>query len=88
MLTQTPRESRVRRMVNDLAVAEVLMIQATVESAEILSAGLADISEQLAADGPRRADQPSLPALLQHTAAKAVEPYTTRLAYFRQLTDL
>ncbi len=88
MQTEPPRESRVRRFVNDLAVAEVLMIQATVESAEILSAGLADISEQLSADRPRRVDQPSVPTLLQHTAARAVEPYTTRIAYFRQLTDL
>ena len=88
MQAQLPRESRMRRLVNDLVVAEVLMIQATVESAEILSAGLADISDHLLVDGPSRVDPPSLPSLIQHTAERAIEPYATRFAYFRQLTDL
>ncbi len=88
MQTDLPQESRMRRFVNDLAVAEVLMIQATVESAEILGASFADISDQLLIDRPTQVDQPSLSSLIQHTAEKAIEPYATRLAYFRQLTDL
>ena len=81
-------ESRLRRLVNDLAVAEILMIQATVESAEIIGTGLTDIAEQFRINPEEREAESSLAKLLRGTAERAVEPYTTRLTYLRQLSDL
>ena len=70
------RESRVRKAVNELVLAEMFLVQATVESANVISQRIDDLKQQL--NGEREG---SLAELLARTADEAVEPYSTRYRY-------
>ncbi len=78
-----------QRAVADLVVAEMLLLHATVESMSIIGNGMRQLGRHLMA-APSDPDQPvgSIAALLQTTADRALEPYSTRLSYLRQLQDL
>jgi hypothetical protein len=82
-------EERFRRTVGDVVVAEMLFIQATVESASVIGSGLQELGHHLLA-APSDPCQPvgSIASLLQATADRALEPYSTRFGYFRQLREL
>jgi len=75
-----PETSRVRRTVNDLVLAEMFLVQATIESAAAITDGL----RQFTSNDDTRSEE-SVAELLQRTADEAVEPYTTRFKYFREL---
>tara|TARA_R110000772_G_scaffold268659_1_gene397105 strand:- start:4405 stop:4830 length:426 start_codon:yes stop_codon:yes gene_type:complete len=85
----TTAEGKFRRTVGDVVVAEMLFIQATVESASVIGTGLQQLGHHLMA-APSDPQQPigSIASLLQATADRALEPYSTRLGYFRQLRTL
>ncbi len=85
----TTAEGKFRRTVGDVVVAEMLFIQATVESASVIGTGLQQLGHHLMA-APSDPQQPSgsIATLLQATADRALEPYSTRLGYFRQLRAL
>jgi hypothetical protein len=81
------QQGRARRVLNDLVMAEMLLMQATVESAQAIGDGLSEMTGTLAADFPEDAHRPSFSALLQRTAEGALEPYATRLKYLRRLKE-
>ncbi len=78
-----------QRAVADLVVAEMLLLHATVESMSVIGNGVRQLGRHLIA-APSDPDQPvgSIAALLQTTANRALEPYSTRLGYLRQMQDL
>ena len=79
-------QSRVRRTVNDLVMAEMVLVQATIESATVIGDGIAELGKQLRQRN-EAADE-SIPALLQRIADDAVEPYTSRYQYFRDMLNV
>jgi hypothetical protein len=87
MQSKELRQGPVRRAFNDLVMAEVFLVQATIESASVIGEGFSEMSGRLTSDLPRDRAQPSFSTLLQRTAEGAMEPYTTRLKYLRQLAD-
>ena len=74
--------TRVRRTVNDLVMAEMFLLQATLESAVAISDGISALSREWNGDE----EQPGgIPGVLARTADEAVEPYTSRYRYFRDM---
>ena len=85
---QEPQQSsgRMRRTVNDLVMAEMFLVQATIESAAAIGDGLDELGRQLSGGDEREASPwESITGVLQRTADEAIEPYTTR---FRYLLDI
>lgn len=74
-----------RKTVNDLVMAEMFLLQATIESANVIGDGISQISRQIAADDEATQEQDSIADTLQRIADQAVEPYTTRFKYFREM---
>ncbi|MDA8752641.1 hypothetical protein N9M39_00610 [Halieaceae bacterium] len=84
----SPVGSRVRRAVNDLVLAEMFLVQATIESATAIGDGLSALGRQLGAEADEAAnDEHSLGAVLSRTADEAIEPYTSRFRILRELLD-
>lgn len=82
-------QAPLQRAVADLVVAEILFLHATVESMSVIGTAVRQLGRHLMA-APSDPDQPvgSIAALLQTTAGRALEPYSTRLSYLRQMQDL
>jgi len=74
-----------RRAVNDLVIAEMFLVQATVESAAAIGDGVDALSRTINADHGRPVGEKPLRAALRHMAGQALEPYRSRLQYFRQM---
>ena len=77
---------KVRKTVNDLVMAEMFLLQATLESAAAIGEGIGNLGKQLSADeSDEERSWGSLTDVLQRTADEAVEPYATRYHYFRKM---
>ena len=87
MQNDSLQPGRFRRTVNDLVMAEMFLVQATIESATAIGDGLGRLSRQLTADEGEEVPQESLATLLQRTADEAVEPYTSRFRVLLRLRD-
>ena len=86
MPTLNTSPGRVRRTVNDLVVAEMFLVQATIESATVLGEGLNELGKHLAGREERDEDSSeSISTVLQRIADAALEPYSSR---FRVLRDM
>ncbi len=86
MQSNDVQPSRVRRRINDLVLAEMFLVQATIESAAAIGSGISDLGRRLsAADDGDESPWDSISGVLQRTADEAIEPYTSRLKYFRDL---
>ena len=79
---------RVRRTVNDLVMAEMFLVQATIESATAIGDGLNELGKQISRneDGDK-SPWDSIYSVVQRTADEALEPYTSRLKYLREMID-
>lgn len=75
--------SRIGRAVNDLVLAEMFLVQATIESVVVIGDGFKKIT---AGDASEQAGQP-VSKVLQQTAGQALEPYTSRFKLLRSLID-
>jgi len=86
METSIATTSRLRRTVDDLIIAELFMVQATIESAAALGDGLSTLGRQITgADAPGDSPADSLGQSLQRIADSTLEPYTSRFRYLRDL---
>ena len=81
MDTQSSQANTIRRRMNDLVMAEMFLLQATIESATAIGDGIQAIGRNL--NG--QSDEQELGSLLEHTVDQAIEPYTSRYRYFRDL---
>ncbi len=85
MPSQNIPQSRVRRTVNDLVMAEMFLVQATIESATVISDGISQLGKQITQRD--ETEERSLSALLQDIADNAIEPYASRYEYFREMLN-
>jgi hypothetical protein len=82
---QTPT-SMVRRTLNDLVMAEMFLVQATIESATAIGDGIQELGREIAQyDAPGHDTWDSVSSVLHRIADEAVEPYTSRFRYFRDM---
>lgn len=87
MQTDNTQPGRFRRTVNDLVMAEMFLVQATIESATAIGDGINELGRQLSAGDEEAVSRESLTTLLQRTADEAVEPYTSRFRVLLRLRD-
>ncbi len=87
METNSISPGRVRRTVDDLIIAELFLVQATIESATAIGDGLSSLGRQIAGDDDvgATAANASIGQTLQRIADNALEPYTSRFRYLREL---
>jgi len=86
MQTNAVQQSRVRRTVNDLVMAEMFLVQATIESAAAIGDGINELGKQISSnDDTRQSPWDSISTVLQRTADEALEPYTSRFKYLREI---
>jgi hypothetical protein len=80
-----PSEGRFRRTVDELIIAELFLVQATIESATALGDGLNKLGKQLLTSDEEHTGSPadSLASTLRRVADEAVEPYSSRFRYLR-----
>jgi hypothetical protein len=80
--------NRVRRTLNDLVMAEMFLVQATIESAAAIGDGLSELGREIARhDAPGHGDWNSISGVLHRVANTAMEPYTSRFRYFRDMLN-
>ena len=78
--------SRMRRTVNDLVMAEMFLVQATIGSAAAIGDGINELGKQMSQGGEDEdRSWDSISDVLQRTADEALEPYTTRFKYLRDM---
>jgi hypothetical protein len=88
MQTQDAPQSRVRRTVNDLVLAEMFLLQATIESATVIGEGFSELGKQIGDSEVAGQDSwASISSTLQRIADNALEPYTSRFNYFRDVVN-
>lgn len=80
-----PSEGRFRRTVDELIIAELFLVQATIESATILGDGLNKLGKQLMSSDDETTGSPAdtLGDTVRRVADEAVEPYSSRFRYLR-----
>ena len=82
---QTPQNG-IRRAVNDLVMAEMFLVQATIESAIAIGDGISELGRQIADTSDNRFERPrAISRVVQRTADEALEPFTIRMDYLREL---
>jgi len=87
METNNPAPGRLRRTVDELIIAEMFLVQATIESATAVGDGLSELGRQITrGDDTGAAPADSISRTLQRIADSAVEPYTSRFKYLRDVT--
>ena len=77
--------SKMRKTVNDLVMAEMFLLQATIESVNAIGDGVSELRRQMAANDDVETESDSITDTLQRIADDAVEPYTTRFKFFRDM---
>ena len=85
MNQQEAQPSPVRQRVNDLVLAEMFLLQATIESATAIGDGIQALSRNLNGKGDELEPGSGIANLLEHTMDKAIEPYASRYQYYRKL---
>lgn len=85
MQSHNATQNRVRRTVNDLVMAEMFLVQATIESATVIGNGINELGRQITRQ--EDTDIRSISSLLQRIADDAVEPYASRYEYFRGMIN-
>ena len=88
MQTNEIPQSRARRTVNDLVLAEMFLVQATIESAAVIGDGISELSKQISAsDESSVSPWDSISTALQRISDEALEPYTSRFKYLRDMRN-
>jgi len=82
------QQSRVRRTVNDLVLVEMFLVQATIESTVAIGDGINELGKQLSSrDEAESSPWEAISAVIQRTTDAALEPYTSRFKYLRDLIN-
>jgi hypothetical protein len=82
------QQGRVRRTVNDLVMAEMFLVQATIESAAVLGSGISELGQKISnSDEAANSPWDSVSTVLQRIAGEALEPYTSRFKYLRSMDN-
>ena len=73
-------QGRIRRAVSELVMAEMFLVQATIESATAIGDGFEELGDVERSWG-------DISALIKRTASEAAEPYSSRYRYFREMVE-
>ena len=77
-------QSRLRRTVDELIIAEMFLVYATIESAAAISDALGLLGRQLTtSEQPGDTPADSLRNTLKKVAGEVAEPYSSRFTYLR-----
>ncbi|MEH6593832.1 MAG: hypothetical protein V7746_26430 [Halioglobus sp.] len=80
-------QSKMRRAFGDIVVAEMFLVQATVESASVITEGITELGKQFYwSDNDNPPDEPIKTVLLR-TRDEVVDAYSSRFNYLRKLMD-
>jgi len=78
-------ESRLRRAVSDIVVAEMFLLQATVESFNAISDGISDVSRSIYWNESAEDEPQPIKSVYRRTRTEVIEAYTSRFDYLRRL---
>jgi hypothetical protein len=87
MQTDQADSGKARRVFGDIVMAELFLVQATIESATAIGSGLSALGKQFDSGNDNAETRETFGSVIQRTADEAIEPYTTRFKYLRQLMD-
>jgi hypothetical protein len=86
MADNNTSQNLLRQTVDDLIIAELFFVQATIESASAIGDGLSALGRQITtADEAGAAPADTIGQTLQRIADSALEPYSSRFKYLREL---
>ena len=88
--TTPPPAGRPGRVISDLVMAEIFLVQATIESATALGDGLGALRRRAGDAGdtaPTRTEPESVGEVIKRTRREMVEPYAARFDMFRKLLE-
>jgi hypothetical protein len=76
---------RAERAISDLVMAELFLVQATIESASILGDSISDYREQRGQDDAGDKGALEFRDFLKQTGEQLAEPYSVRFKYLRDM---
>ena len=79
----TSLRARAGRAINDLVMAELFLVQATIESASALGESFDELRDLYQDEAG--SDREQLSDLLKRSRDRITEPYSTRLSYLRDI---
>lgn len=85
--TQLEPQSKVHRAVSDIVIAEMILVQATIESASLIGECLYELSSQADRRGNDVASVEPIRNILIRTRDDVVHSYASRFSYLRKLSD-
>jgi hypothetical protein len=78
-------ESLILRTVSDVVIAEIFLVQATLESANVIGEGISELGKQIYWSDQDTPPKEPIKAVLQRTRDEVVESYSSRFNYLRTL---
>ncbi|MEH6516374.1 MAG: hypothetical protein V7742_06800 [Halioglobus sp.] len=87
MQTEQTGSGKAQRVFSDIVMAELFLVQATIESATAIGSGFTALGRQFDSSNDDAETRETLGSVIQRTADEAIEPYTTRFKYLRQLIN-
>lgn len=87
METDNTIRNRAGRAISDLVMAELFLVQATIESASALGEGINGLRDHLYWDEAENQPKEELSSFLKRTREQLVEPYSTRFKYLRDMRE-
>ncbi len=85
--TQLETQSKVRRAVSDIVIAEMMLVQATIESASLIGECISELGAQTGSRENKVATVEPIKNILMRTRDEVVDSYASRFSYLRQLSD-
>ena len=85
--TQLETQSKVRRAVSDIVIAEMMLVQATIESANLIGECISELGAQTGSRENEVATVEPIKNILMRTRDEVVDSYASRFSYLRQLSD-
>ncbi len=80
-------QSKMRRAVSDIVIAEMFLVQATIESANVIGDGITELGKQFYWSDSDTPPEELIKNVLRRTRDEVVESYASRFNYLRQLID-
>lgn len=80
-------QSKMLRAVSDIVVAEMFLVQATIESANVIGDSISELGKQFYWSEEDSPPQEPIKTVLQRTRDDVVESYASRFNYLRKLMD-
>ncbi len=85
--TQLETQSAVRRAVSDIVIAEMMLVQATIESASLIGDCISELGAQTGSGENDVATIEPIKNILMRTRDEVVDSYASRFNYLRKLSE-